>query len=92
MGKRKYDSITKIEHNGNRALTFSKRVKGLVKKAIELSKLCDQEVFLYVVDQTKRKVVHYESTPELDLKSIFDLEYFREFYSNQDYVKLGGDE
>ena len=36
MGK-KIKSLAKIENSTNRAVTFKKRKKGLLKKAIELS-------------------------------------------------------
>ena len=41
MGKRKYERIDKINNRSNRQVTYLKRVKGLVKKSIELSRLCD---------------------------------------------------
>lgn len=40
--------IKKIEDKTNRQITFAKRKSGLVKKAYELSTLCDVEVALVI--------------------------------------------
>ncbi|TXG47773.1 hypothetical protein EZV62_027067 [Acer yangbiense] len=47
MGRVKLQ-LKKIEHNKSRQVTFSKRKDGLLKKANELSTLCDVEVVLIV--------------------------------------------
>ena len=72
MGKRKYERIKKIENINNRNVTFIKRAKGLLKKAMELSILCDQQVFMFVFDGEKRRVIHYNSDPEMNLMDIFN--------------------
>ena len=41
MGKKKLSSIAKINDKNSRNVTYCKRKRGLIKKAIELSKLCD---------------------------------------------------
>lgn len=46
MGRKKIETLDKIEDRSKRMITANKRVKGLMKKAIELSKLCDLKVFL----------------------------------------------
>ena len=53
MGKRKYERIEKIENVNNRHVTFIKRTRGLLKKAIELSVLCDQDMFMYIYDRKR---------------------------------------
>lgn len=47
MGRRKLE-IKRIEDKSSRQVTFSKRRNGLIKKARELSILCDVEVALLV--------------------------------------------
>jgi hypothetical protein len=63
MGKKKYEKIAEVESTNSRNITYYKRIKGLVKKSIELSVLCNQEVILFVVDHKKKKMLHYASDP-----------------------------
>ncbi|KAI9111922.1 hypothetical protein K1719_017612 [Acacia pycnantha] len=53
MGRGKIE-IKRIEHSASRQVTFSKRRKGLLKKARELSILCDAEVGLAIFSSTGR--------------------------------------
>lgn len=52
MGKRRIDKIKMIENNNHRKVTYCKRKKGLLKKSIELSILCDVSMFLFVFDKS----------------------------------------
>lgn len=47
MGRGKVE-LKRIENSTNRQVTFSKRRNGLLKKAFELSVLCDAEVALII--------------------------------------------
>lgn len=53
--------IKKIENATSRQVTFSKRRNGLLKKAFELSVLCDAEVAVIVFSQ-KGRVYEFSST------------------------------
>lgn len=52
--------LKRIENKINRQVTFSKRRSGLLKKAHEISVLCDAEVAL-IVFSTKGKLVEYST-------------------------------
>ncbi|XP_057441704.1 truncated transcription factor CAULIFLOWER A [Lotus japonicus] len=54
--------LKKIENMVNRQVTFSKRRSGLLKKAHEISVLCDAEVAL-IVFSSKGKLYEYSSDP-----------------------------
>ncbi|XP_057524755.1 MADS-box transcription factor 23-like isoform X1 [Amaranthus tricolor] len=75
MGRGKIE-IKKIENANSRQVTFSKRRSGLLKKAHELSVLCDVEIALIIFSSTgrlfefssssmKRTLARYTNTPEI---------------------------
>lgn len=54
--------LKRIENKINRQVTFSKRRSGLLKKAREISVLCDADVAL-IVFSTKGKLLDYSNQP-----------------------------
>uniref|UniRef100_A0A453B4V6 MADS-box transcription factor 18 n=1 Tax=Aegilops tauschii subsp. strangulata TaxID=200361 RepID=A0A453B4V6_AEGTS len=58
--------LRRIENKINRQVTFSKRRSGLLKKAHEISVLCDAEVAL-IVFSTKGKLYEYSSQDSMDV-------------------------
>ncbi|TKR92668.1 hypothetical protein L596_007278 [Steinernema carpocapsae] len=60
MGRKKIQ-ITRIHDERNRQVTFTKRKFGLMKKAYELSVLCDCEIALIIFNSTN-KLFQYAST------------------------------
>jgi hypothetical protein len=67
MGKAKIE-MKKIEDNKMRNITFHKRKRGFLKKAIELSELCGKQMIIFIWDKEKNKLVHYQSNPDFNLK------------------------
>ncbi|KAM0937529.1 putative transcription factor MADS-MIKC family [Dioscorea sansibarensis] len=57
--------LKRIENKINRQVTFSKRRSGLLKKAHEISVLCDAEVAL-IVFSTKGKLYEYSSDSSME--------------------------
>ncbi|XP_062190447.1 MADS-box transcription factor 18-like isoform X3 [Phragmites australis] len=57
--------LRRIENKINRQVTFSKRRNGLLKKAHEISVLCDAEVAL-IVFSTKGKLYEYSSHTSME--------------------------
>ncbi|KAG6519714.1 hypothetical protein ZIOFF_019783 [Zingiber officinale] len=80
MGRGKIE-IKRIENNTSRQVTFCKRRNGLLKKAYELSVLCDAEVAL-IVFSTRGRLYEYsnnrhlmgESLSALSVKELKQLE------------------
>jgi len=69
MGRGKIE-IKRIENTTNRQVTFCKRRNGLLKKAYELSVLCDAEVAL-IVFSSRGRLYEYSNNKSVQLPSIF---------------------
>lgn len=72
MGRGKIE-IKRIENANSRQVTFSKRRAGLLKKAHELSVLCDAEVAVIVFSKSG-KLFEFSSTG-YNTSSILDLHF-----------------
>ncbi|KAI8968580.1 hypothetical protein BDF20DRAFT_897130 [Mycotypha africana] len=60
MGRKKIQ-IQPIKDDRNRQVTFLKRKHGLMKKAYELSVLCNCEVALIIIPSNSNKMMQYSS-------------------------------
>lgn len=69
MGRGRVE-LKRIENKINRQVTFSKRRNGLLKKAYELSVLCDAEVAL-IIFSNRGKLYEFCSTSKQVLLSFF---------------------
>lgn len=57
MGRNKI-KIGRIENDRIRQVTLYKRRKGLLKKSMELSLLCDVDVLLFVYDKNEKMLIY----------------------------------
>ena len=73
MGKRKICIIEEITDRVSRNVTYCKRKKGLIKKAMELSILCGQHISLAIFDPNKNKLIKNQSTQEFTPKTAFNM-------------------
>ncbi|MED6124564.1 hypothetical protein PIB30_060033 [Stylosanthes scabra] len=78
--------MKRIENATSRQVTFSKRRNGLLKKAHELSVLCDAQIALIIFSQSGR-LFEYSSTS--DVQQI--LERYRQYVANDDRINNIGD-
>lgn len=69
MGRKKI-SITPIQDDKHRNITFNKRKNGLLKKAAEIALLCKTKLFLAFTDLSGNIINFY--TPDSDFLSDFD--------------------
>lgn len=88
MGRNKI-AIQKISNERNRQATFTKRKSGLIKKAMELSILCDCEIALiifnsnnsvyqYASNDIKETLAKYEEYGEMNIE-LSNRDYYRVF-------------
>jgi hypothetical protein len=82
MGRNKI-KIQKIKNERIRQVTFYKRKKGLLKKAMELSLLCDVKIFLTIVDKNQRMMIFSseENVSEFKTKYLDNLGSAKEVYT-----------
>jgi hypothetical protein len=76
MGRKKIE-IEKIRDERDRRVTFKKRRIGLLKKAIQLSKLTDAKVIMKVYNPEDQSLIEYFS---------FGADDFEEIYKNSPMV------
>lgn len=62
--------MKRIENETSRQVTFSKRRNGLLKKAFELSVLCDAEVAL-IIFSTRGRLYEFSSSRYMLLTNLF---------------------
>jgi len=89
MGRNKI-KIEKIKNNRLRQVTFYKRKKGLLKKAMELSLLCDVKVFLCIVDKNDKTMIFSSEKNIQDLVNTFIVPFHnsRELFTHDDVILL----
>ena len=73
MGKRKITKFEEIENKVSRYVTYCKRKKGVLKKAMELSLLCGQDILMAIYDKHKQKLVIYQSTADFTPSKVNEL-------------------
>lgn len=65
MGKNRI-AIEHIDDKRKRTVIKNKRRHGLVKKALELSTLCNQKIVLTIYDQDFDRMIVYQSHSDFD--------------------------
>jgi len=87
MGRRKI-GIARIEDRRRRQTTFAKRKIGLIKKAAELSILCDAEISLIIFSPGGKLFVYASSSAEETFKRSLKHTGQRQDLSNDNYCEL----
>jgi hypothetical protein len=95
MAKTKVELKGLIENINSRRIAYSKRKRALVKKAIELSVMCDTNISITIFDKTRQKLAHYSSSFDFNPKVASQLldpnilpQLTYNIYSNSDYQTL----
>lgn len=89
MGRKKI-SIEPIKDDRNRHVTFNKRKTGLIKKAMELSILCNCNISLVIFNAENNLFEYCSTDPRLILQRYCQVAHLpHERLTNQDYEKVG---
>ena len=73
-------------------VTLEKRRRGILKKAIELTNFCNQDIMLIIYDKGDGRLVDYRSSDDITFKSLEAIEpSIYERYSTADYEKIKND-
>ena len=90
--------MERIDNIPARNLSYNKRKRGILRKAIELSIYCEQDIYLVIFDREKQKLVEFNSSNEFSfrtLKKMFlssNIKKLRyEKYQNDDYDLMEND-
>ena len=82
MSEKKYQKLSKIVDVDQRNACMGKRRKELLRKAVELSVLCQVDVAMFIVDRHNNQATHFGTREEFNVVSSFNAKMHRKFYSN----------
>lgn len=66
-------------------VTYYKRKRGLLKKCIELSTKCDQDVFLVILDKKNQRLVEFNSTERFDIEAVINSKKYERVFDFRKY-------
>ena len=70
---RNKDTRHYITNKVKREVTLCKRKRGLIKKVIELSQLCNIDIFMTLFDKEKQKIIEFRSQNNFTSSVVSDL-------------------
>jgi hypothetical protein len=94
MGRNKI-KIEKIKPERTRQVTFYKRKKGLLKKAMELSLLCDAEILMCIAETNSNRILLYTSYGNINNfieTNVLSNKNVKEVVTNNNYEQLFSNE
>jgi hypothetical protein len=66
MRRKRIPQFKEISDYHLKSITFNKRKRGIVKKGVELSILCNLDVMIGIYNKENNKLVVYQSGPEFN--------------------------
>lgn len=55
--------IKRIKTSNQNDIAYFKRKRGILKKAMELSLICEQDIYMVIFDRKLGRFVEFQSTP-----------------------------
>ena len=86
MAKGKNGKMNKAER-----LTYYKRTRALLKKGIEISKKCDQDVLIAIFDKKTKKLVELNTTPDFNIQTLVRISQDMEHLNHQKFCNADYD-
>jgi len=71
MPKRKIDKKQLIPDDQNRQVSFCKKKKEILKKAMEISTMCGQKFLMMIYDEASKRMIYYSSTTDFTLEEAY---------------------
>lgn len=71
--KKKGIQYKEIEDSWNKTITYNKRKRGFIKKAMELSVLCGQQILVAMYNNQNNKLVIYQSEDDFSPAKVHNL-------------------
>ncbi len=62
-----------IDDKKKRSVTYCKRKRGLIKKMIELSKLCNQDICMAIFDNSRQRIIKFQTSDKFTFGIADDL-------------------
>ena len=91
MGRRKIERLTKMAAEEKHCrLIIRKRKRAILKKMIELSVISGLKMFLVMLDEEGQRATHFSTDTHFNILDVFNTPYHREFFTNTDFEKVGG--
>ena len=96
MGRKKITEYQEIKDTSSKTVTYNKRKRGIIKKAVEISVLCGQSVLVAIHNKVNNKFVIYQSSPSFNSNEVTRLlnsqatnNKLYEEHTNLDFHKAG---
>jgi len=86
MGRRKIE-IVRIDNERHRQVTFTKRKGGLIKKATELSILCDAEVAVIIFTDNQKMSIYASGKADETVRKFLEHKDVPEVHTTEDYFR-----
>ena len=61
-------------------VTYYKRKRGILKKCIELSTKCDQDIYLVILDKKNQRLVEFNSSDRFNIEAVINTKKYEQVF------------